>query len=156
MNFIIFILLYLAAFEECIYSSIFKVKYKFELSKAYEANSQFDAAYRTDTTINISMIKCLSQCLSKSNCISAVFAKYNDTLTLCSTYSSSPALGINLILTNNSIISQKVFTKSTSKLIILINLNNTHLIIFKLLFRTHFYTNRTWICRRKKAYFDRS
>ena len=107
------ILINLIALEASIYSSIFEVKYKFELCEAYEANSQFDAAYRTDTSINISMIKCLSQCLSKSNCISAVFAKYNDTLTLCSTYSSSPALGINLILTNNLIIFQKVFTKNS-------------------------------------------
>ena len=116
MNFILFILLNLVAFEECIYTSKFKVKYKFELSKAYEANNQFDAAYRIDTSINLSMLKCLSQCLSKSNCISAVFTKYNNTFSSCSTYSSSPAMGINLILTNNSIISQKVFSKNTGKL----------------------------------------
>ena len=123
MKFILFILLNLVAFEECIYTSKFKVKYKFELSKAYEANNQFDAAYRIDTSINLSMLKCLSQCLSKSNCISAVFTKYNNTFSSCSTYSSSPAMGINLILTNNSIISQKVFTKNTGKLNKLINQN---------------------------------
>ena len=120
-NTFLLILINSIALEASIYSSIFKMKYKLELSTAYEANTQFDTAYQIDKSINLSYIKCLSQCLSKSNCISVLFTKYNDTLTLCSTYSSSPALSINFILTNNSIISQNIFIKNTGKLSILIN-----------------------------------
>ena len=125
--FLLIVLTNSIAVEARIYSLIFKVEYKFELSTAYEANGRFEAAYQIDKKINQSYIKCLSQCVSKSNCISAIFTKYNNILSSCSTYSSSPALSVNLILTKNSIISQKIFTKNTGKLSLLINQNKKSL-----------------------------
>ena len=103
-------------FEAISLSVKFRTKYKFELGKAYEPNTQFDLAYRTDSKNNLPYTRCLSQCLSKPNCFSAIFTIYSQTNSSCLNFNAIPELSLDLVLSNDEIIYQKVVFKDGSNL----------------------------------------
>ena len=115
---IILICLNLFEFEAITLSVKFRTKYKFELGKAYEPNTQFDLAYRTDSKNNLPYTRCLSQCLSKPNCFSAIFTKYSQSNSSCLGFNAIPELSLDLVLSNDEIIYQKVVFKDGSNLIL--------------------------------------
>ena len=111
LKIILFISLNLFEFEAITLSVKFRTKYKFELGKAYEPTTQFDQAFRTDSKKNLPYTRCLSQCLSQSNCFSAIFTKYSQSNSSCLSFNAIPELSLDLFLSNDEIIYQKVVFK---------------------------------------------